>query len=140
MSAPLQPGATIAHYRLDSCLGQGGMGAFYLATDTRLDRPVALKILPEDLSSDPTRVGRFEREARVASALNHPHVAYIHEIGRHGDTWFLAMEYVEGEPLTARIATGPLPITDLLSLGIQLADALDAAHAKGILHPDLKPA
>jgi two-component system LytT family response regulator len=140
MSDQLQPGTNIAHYRLDSCLGQGGMGTVYLATDTRLDRPVALKLLPDDLSSDPNRVGRFEREARVASALNHPNVAYIHEIGRHGDTWFLAMEYVEGQPLTARIAGGPLAIADLLAFGIQLADALDAAHAKGIVHRDIKPA
>src|SRR6202165_697896 len=134
MSDQLQPGTTIAHYRLDCCLGHGGMGAVYLTTNHRLDRPVALKLLPEDLASDPTRVGRFEREARVASALNHPNVAYIHEIGRHGETWFLAMEYVEGEPLTSRIAAGPLPIADILALCIQLADALDAAHAKGIVH------
>src|SRR5580704_5627506 len=116
-------GTLIAHYRVVSPLGQGGMGAVYLADDTRLGRRVALKVLPPDVASDPERMHRFVQEAKLASALTHPNVAYIHEIGQAGDLWFLTMEHVEGEPLTIRIREGPMKIAEILQIGIQVADA-----------------
>ncbi|HEV2691240.1 MAG TPA: protein kinase [Bryobacteraceae bacterium] len=139
MADSVPSGTLIAHYRVASRLGQGGMGVVYLADDTRLDRRVALKVLPPDVAADPERMHRFVQEAKLASALTHPNVAYIHEIGQHGELWFLAMEYVEGAPLNARIQAGPLPVADILRIGIQIADALDAAHSKGIIHRDIKP-
>ncbi|HYL76886.1 MAG TPA: protein kinase [Bryobacteraceae bacterium] len=140
MAGELNEGALIAHYRIVSRLGQGGMGVVYLAEDTLLDRRVALKVLPPDLAADPERMHRFVQEAKLASALNHPNVAYIHEIGQDGDLRFLAMEYVEGEPLSARIQAGPLKVDEILRSGAQVADALEAAHSKGIIHRDIKPA
>ncbi len=140
MAETLAPGSVIAHYRVVSRLGEGGMGAVYLADDTRLGRRVALKVLPPDVATDPDRMHRFEQEARLASALTHPNVAYIHEIGQDGDLWFLAMEYVEGVPLTNLIREGPMKISEILPIGIQVADALDDAHQKGIVHRDIKPA
>src|SRR5689334_9780447 len=140
MAGDLNEGALIAHYRIISRLGQGGMGVVYLAEDTLLDRCVALKVLPPDLAADPERMHRFVQEAKLASALNHPNVAYIHEIGQDGDLRFLAMEYVEGEPLSARIQAGPPKIDEILRIGAQVADALEAAHSKGIIHRDIKPA
>jgi two-component system LytT family response regulator len=140
MAETLAPGSVIAHYRVVSQLGAGGMGAVYLADDTRLGRRVALKVLPPDVATDPDRMHRFEQEARLASALTHPNVAYIHEIGQDGDLWFLAMEYVEGVPLTNLIREGPMKVSDILPIGIQVADALDDAHQKGIVHRDIKPA
>jgi two-component system, LytTR family, response regulator len=144
MTDPLAPGSNIAHYRIVSRLGEGGMGAVYLADDTRLGRRVALKVLPASLAADPERMQRFVQEARLASALTHPNVAYIYEIGEdqngvNGRLRFLAMEYVEGEPLSARLSRGPLPLSELLSTGAQIADALDDAHSKGIVHRDIKP-
>jgi len=133
-------GTLIGHYRVVSPLGQGGMGAVYLADDTRLGRHVALKVLPPELAADPDRMHRFEQEARLASALTHPNVATIFEIGQQGELSFLAMEYVEGRPLAARIQEGPLKVPDLLQIGMQVADALDDAHSKGIIHRDIKPA
>jgi two-component system, LytTR family, response regulator len=140
----LAPGGSVAHYRVVSRLGEGGMGAVYLAEDTRLARQVALKILPADLARDPERMQRFIQEARLASALSHPNVAYIYEIGddqvgEHGGLRFLAMEYVEGEPLSVRLGRGPIALPELLSIAAQVADALDAAHSKGIVHRDIKP-
>ncbi len=140
MADSVPPGTLIAHYRVVSRLGQGGMGVVYLADDTRLGRRVALKLLPPDVAADPERMHRFVQEAKLASALTHPNVAYIHEIGQDGDLWFLAMEYVAGEPLSVRILEGPLKIADVLRIGIQVADALDDAHSKGIVHRDIKPA
>jgi two-component system LytT family response regulator len=140
MADAVPAGTHIAHYRVVSRLGQGGMGIVYLADDTRLDRRVALKVLPPDVAADPERMHRFVQEAKLASALTHPNVAYIHEIGQDGDLWFLAMEYVEGEPLSVRIQEGPLKVADILRIGIQVADALDTAHSKGIIHRDIKPA
>ncbi len=140
MADAVPAGTLIAHYRVVSRLGQGGMGIVYLADDSRLDRRVALKVLPPDVAADPERMHRFVQEAKLASALTHPNVAYIHEIGQDGDLWFLAMEYVEGEPLSVRIQEGPLKVADILRIGIQVADALDAAHSKGIIHRDIKPA
>src|SRR5579871_4229703 len=140
MDDALSPGSVIGHYRVVSRLGQGGMGAVYLADDTRLGRRVALKVLPPDVAADPDRMHRFEQEARLASSLTHPNVAYIHEIGQDAGLWFLAMEYVEGVPLTNLIREGPMRIADILPIGIQIADALDDAHQKGIVHRDIKPA
>lgn len=137
--AELAPGANVSHYRIVSRLGEGGMGAVYLADDTPLERRVALKILPANLAADPERMHRFVQEAKLASALTHPNVAYIHEIGEDSGLRFLAMEYVEGEPLSARLSRGPLAFSELISVAIQVADALDAAHAKGIVHRDIKP-
>ncbi len=149
MTDPPAPGSNIAHYRIVSRLGEGGMGAVYLADDTRLGRRVALKVLPASLAADPERMHRFVQEARLASALTHPNVAYIYEIGedqvgeRHiagqPGLRFIAMEYVDGEPLSVRVGRGPLPISELLSIGAQVADALDDAHSKGIVHRDIKP-
>ncbi len=140
MTPSITPGASIVHYRVVSRLGQGGMGAVYLADDTRLGRRVALKILPPEVASDPERMHRFVQEARLASSLTHPNVATIFEIGQHQDLWFLAMEYVEGSPLNERIGAGPMKTSDIVAIGIQVADALDDAHSKGIVHRDIKPA
>src|SRR5690348_15071102 len=134
MADPIAEGALIAHYRVVSRLGEGGMGAVYLADDTRLDRRVALKVLPPEVASDPERMHRFVQEAKLASALTHPNVAYIYEIGEHEGLWFLAMEYVEGQPVSVRIQEGPLSVAEVLRIGIQVADALDDAHSKGIVH------
>jgi len=139
MPDAIVPGTTLAHYRVVSPLGEGGMGAVYLADDTRLGRRVALKVLPPRLAADPGRMQRFVQEAKLASALTHPNVAYIHEIGEEAGVQFLAMEYVEGEPLGARLSRGPLEFAELLAVGIQVADALDDAHSKGIVHRDIKP-
>ena len=140
MAETVAPGAAIAHYRIDSLLGQGGMGAVYLADDTRLGRRVALKILPPEMAADPERMQRFVQEARLASALTHPNVATIYEIGQDKDHWFLAMEYVEGRPLSEHIAKGPLKTREIVAIGLEVADALDDAHSKGIVHRDIKPA
>ncbi len=139
MADALAPGSNIAHYRVISRLGEGGMGTVYLADDTRLGRRVALKVLPARLAADPERMQRFVQEARLASALTHPNVAYIYEIGENQGLRFIAMEYVEGEPLSVRLNRGPLPLSELLSIGAQVADALDDAHSKGIVHRDIKP-
>src|SRR5579864_7650114 len=134
------PGTLIAHYRLVAPLGEGGMGAVYLADDTTLGRRVALKVLPPEFAANPDRMHRFEQEAKLASALTHPNVATIFEIGQQGELRFLAMEYVEGRPLAEQIRQGPLKIQDLVQIGMQVADALDDAHSKGIIHRDIKPA
>ncbi len=134
------PGAAVANYRIVSLLGQGGMGAVYLADDTRLGRRVALKILAPEMAADPERMQRFVQEARLASALTHPNVATIYEIGQHQDLWFLSMEYVEGQPLSERVRQGPLKTPEIVSIGLEIADALDEAHAKKIVHRDIKPA
>jgi two-component system LytT family response regulator len=139
MADPLAAGSNIAHYRVVAQLGEGGMGAVYLADDTRLGRRVALKVLPANLAADPERMHRFVQEAKLASALTHPNVAYIYEIGEDGGLRFLAMEYVEGEPLSVRLGRGSLGLSELLSVGVQVADALDDAHSKGIVHRDIKP-
>jgi len=139
MADPLAAGSNIAHYRVISRLGEGGMGAVYLADDLTLGRRVALKVLPANLAADPERMLRFVQEAKLASALTHPNVAYIYEIGENSGLRFLAMEYVDGEPLSVRLGRGPLAFSELLSVGIQVADALDDAHSKGIVHRDVKP-
>jgi len=140
MADLLAPGTLIGHYRVASPLGQGGMGAVYLADDSLLGRRVALKVLPPQFAADPDRMHRFVQEAKLASALTHPNVATIFEIGQQGELRFLAMEYVEGRPLADRIREGPLKIPELVQIGMQVADALDDAHSKGIVHRDIKPA
>ena len=133
-------GRTLSHYQVVSLLGAGGMGEVYLARDPRLDRTVAIKILPGDLAEDPERMHRFEREARAASALNHPNVATIYDVGESDGLHFIVMEHVEGETIAASVAGRPLVPAAAVDIAVQAADALDVAHAKGITHRDIKPA
>jgi serine/threonine protein kinase len=131
-------GLRIGAYEILSLLGVGGMGEVYLARDTKLERSVALKILPAELACDPERMRRFVREARAASALSHPNVATIHELGESDGVHFIAMEYVEGQTLVSKISGRPLGNAEIVEIALQVADALDEAHTKGTTHRDIK--
>ena len=136
---PLPVGTKLGPYEIQSPLGAGGMGEVYRARDTRLDRTVAVKILPSHLSSDPDAKQRFEREAKIISSLNHPHICVLHDVGHQDGINYLVMECVEGETLAKRLEKGPLPLEQVMKLGAQIADALDKAHRSGVIHRDLKP-
>src|SRR5229473_2457765 len=130
---------TIAHYRIQAKIGAGGMGEVYRATDTRLNRDVAIKVLPEAFAVDATRMVRFEREAKVLASLNHPNIATIYGLEKSNNTLALVMELVEGPTLAERIKQGVLPIDEALPIARQIAEALECAHERGIIHRDLKP-
>ena len=136
---PLTAGTKLGPYEVIAPLGAGGMGEVYRATDTRLDRTVAIKILPLHLSDNPEAKQRFEREARTISSLNHPHICVLHDVGSQNGTDYLVMEYVQGETLEARLQKGPMPLKQALECGMQICDALEKAHRAGIVHRDLKP-
>src|SRR5205814_360152 len=133
-------GSKLGGYEVVSSLGAGGMGEVFRARDPRLERDVALKLLPADIANDPERLARFRREAQVLASLNHPHVGAIHGLEESNGTPFLVLELVEGEDLSQRIARGAIPLDEALAIALQIADALEAAHEKGIVHRDLKPA
>ncbi len=136
----LNPDTKLGPYEILSPLGAGGMGEVYLATDSKLDRQVAIKVLPDAMTRDAERVARFQREAKVLASLNHPSIAAIHGFDDADGTRLLVMEYVEGETLAQRLKNGALPVEDALDVAKQMAEALEAAHEKGVIHRDLKPA
>ena len=137
---PAQPGQQFGHYRIDHRLGEGGMGEVFLATDTRLDRQVAFKILAPDFAAEPDHMQRFWQEAKLMSGISHPNIAHLYDVGKHSGVDFIVMEFVPGEPLSKRIATGHLTLKEIVHYGCQIAEGLDAAHSQGIVHRDIKPA
>src|SRR5688572_28294616 len=136
---PVLAGTRFGPYEILGPLGSGGMGQVYHARDARLDRFVALKILPPELADHPGRRERFEREAQAISALNHPHICIVHDVGDQNGLAYLVMEYLDGETVAQRLARGPLPLSQVLDYAIEMADALDHAHGERIIHRDLKP-
>ena len=136
----LQPGKRLGPYEIVSPLGAGGMGEVYRGRDMRLERDVAIKVLPQHLASNPQFKQRFEREARTISSLNHPHICTLHDIGRADEIDYLVMEYLEGQTLASRLKHGVPPVAQVLRTGAEIADALEEAHRRGIVHRDLKPA
>src|SRR5262245_45727397 len=136
----LNAGARLGPYEIEASLGAGGMGEVYLARDTRLGRKVAVKVLRDAVSTDPESRERFDREARAVAALSHPNICALYDVGREGDTHYLVMEHVEGQTLAERLAAGPLPVTEAVRLGAQIAAGLASAHDRRIIHRDLKPA
>ena len=136
----LDVGSRLAHYDVTALIGEGGMGQVYQATDTNLDRQVAIKVLPDAFSSDPDRLARFEREAKVLASLNHPNIGAIYGLEQSGGTRALVLELVEGPTLADRISKGPIPLDEALPIAKQIAEALEAAHEAGVIHRDLKPA
>src|SRR5262252_7815172 len=136
---PIAPGTRLGPYEIGVPLGAGGMGEVYRAHDARLERDVAIKVLPAHLSCDPVRKQRFEREAKTISSLNHPHICVLHDIGHQNGMDYLVMECVEGESLEKRLEKGPLPLEQVVKIGAEVADALDRAHRSGVVHRDLKP-
>ena len=135
----LSPGTRLGPYEITAQIGAGGMGEVYRARDTRLDRTVAIKVLPSDVAAHPDVRQRFDREARAISSLNHPHICTLYDVGHQDGLAFLVMEYVDGETLGARLATGLLALDQTLRYAVEIADALDKAHRHGIVHRDLKP-
>src|SRR5215510_3472557 len=133
-------GAKLGSHEITALLGKGGMGEVYRARDAKLKREVAIKILPDEFSRDPVRLGRFQREAEVLASFNHPNIAAIYDLQEANDTRFLVLELVEGETLAERIARGPIPVAETLDIAKYICEALEAAHEKGIIHRDLKPA
>ncbi len=133
-------GKTISHYKVLEKIGEGGMGVVYRATDTKLNRDVALKILPEQFASDSQRMGRFQREAEVLASLDHPNIGQIYGIEEAGQTKALVLQLIEGPTLAERIAQGSIPVEEALKIALQMAEGLEAAHEKGVIHRDLKPA
>jgi serine/threonine protein kinase len=136
---PLSPGTKLGPYEIQAPIGAGGMGEVYRARDTRLERSVAIKILPKEMSNDAMRKQRFEREAKTISSLNHPHICALYDIGEHNNQQFLVMEYLEGETLAQRLEHGALPLEQALRIAMEVTDALDRAHRQNIVHRDLKP-
>src|SRR5882672_4266281 len=139
MNKELGANTTLSHYRIVSKLGAGGMGEVYLAHDTKLDRKVALKVLPAEVASNRDRMERFDREAKSAAALNHPNIAHVYEIGESNGTHYIAMEFIDGETLREKIHRDKAPLPKLLKYLTQVAQGLSKAHAAGIVHRDLKP-
>src|SRR5260370_11361567 len=136
---PLVTGSRLGPYEIQSALGAGGMGEVYRARDTRLDRTVAIKILPDALAADPQFRDRFDREARTISQLDHPHICALYDVGDQDGTAYLVMQYLEGETLADRLTKGALPLDQALTIATQIAEALERAHRAGIIHRDLKP-
>ena len=134
----LQPGTPLGPYAVTAKIGEGGMGEVYRARDTKLDRDVALKVLPEAFTSDPDRLARFEREAKVLASLNHPNIGGIHGLEESGGVRALVLEYIEGPTLADRIAQGPIPLDEALPIAKQIAEALEAAHEAGVIHRELE--
>src|SRR6266567_2944565 len=135
----LSPGTKLGPYEIQSALGAGGMGEVYRALDTRLDRAIAIKILPDHLSQNPEAQQRFDREARAISSLNHPNICTLYDVGHQDGTDYLVMEFLEGETLADRLAKGPLPVSQILKYGTDICEGLERAHRSGVVHRDLKP-